>query len=75
MRAMKKILLVIMLLATVLPAAAVLKESNMEQTLGVLCEELSETHQEQKERMRFFENRNKEFRRSISRDLELCNNL
>ncbi len=72
---MKKILLVIMLLATVLPAAAVLKESNMEQTLGVLCEELSETHQEQKERMRFFENRNKEFRRSISRDLELCNNI
>lgn len=55
MRAMKKILLVIMLLATVLPAAAVLKESNMEQTLGVLCEELSETHQEQKARAERFE--------------------
>jgi len=72
---MKKIFLVIMLLATVLPAGAVLKESNMAQTLGVLCEELSETHKEQKARAERFEQRNKQFQRSIGRDLELCNNI
>ena len=44
----KYILMALMVLATVLPAGAVLKESNMVQTLGVLCEELSETHREQK---------------------------
>ena len=72
---MKKILMALMLLVTVLPAGAVLKESNMEQTLGVLCEELSETHQEHKERAQRFEQRNKQFQRSIGRDLELCNNI
>ena len=39
----KSILIVLAMLAVVLQAGAVLKESNMEQTLGVLCEELSET--------------------------------
>ena len=58
-----------------LPASAVLKEENMAQTLSVLCEELSETHQEQKERAKRFEQRNKQFQRSIGRDLELCNNI
>ncbi len=75
MMAMKKILLALMLLMAVLPAGAVLKEENMAQTLGVLCEELSETHQEQKERAQRFEQRNKQFQRSIGRDLELCNNI
>ena len=64
-----------MLLMAVLPAGAVLKEENMAQTLGVLCEELSETHQEHKERAQRFEQRNKQFQRSIGRDLELCNNI
>ena len=72
---MKKILMALLVLATVLPAGAVLKEGTMEQTLGVLCEELSETHQEHKERMQRFEQRNKQFQRSIGRDLELCNNI
>ncbi len=71
----KSILIVLAMLAVVLPAGAVLKESNMEQTLGVLCEELSETHQEHKERAERFEKRNKQFQRSIGRDLELCNNI
>ena len=65
----------LLVLATVLPAGAVLKESTMEQTLGVLCEELSETHKEQKERAARFEKRNQQFHRSIGRDLELCNNI
>ena len=72
---MKKIFMALLVLATVLPAGAVLKEGTMEQTLGVLCEELSETHQEHKERMQRFEQRNKQFQRSIGRDLELCNNI
>jgi hypothetical protein len=71
----KKILLVLLVLATVLPAGAVLKEANMEQTLGVLCEELSEAHKKQRERAKRFEQRNKQFQRSIGRDLELCNNI
>ena len=75
MTKMKKILMALLMLATVLPAGAVLKEGDMEQTLGVLCEELSETHQEHKERMKRFEQRNKQFQRSIGRDLELCNNI
>ena len=58
-----------------LPAGAVLKESSMEQTLGVLCEELSETHQEQKQWAASIERRNREFHRSLKRDLELCNNI
>ena len=72
---MKKILLVMLVLATVLPASAVLKEGNMEQTLGVLCEELSEAHKKQRERAKRFDQRNKQFQRSIGRDLELCNNI
>ena len=75
MTMMKKILVALLVLATVLPAGAVLKESSMEQTLGVLCEELSETHNEHKERAARFEKRNKQFQRSIGRDLELCNNI
>lgn len=71
----KKILLVMLVLAAVLPAGAVLKEANMEQTLGVLCEELSEAHKKQRERAKRFEQRNKQFQRSIGRDLELCNNI
>ena len=71
----KSILIVLAMLAVVLQAGAVLKESNMEQTLGVLCEELSESHQEHKERAQRFEQRNKQFQRSIGRDLELCNNI
>ena len=58
-----------------LEAGAVLKESTMQQTLGVLCEELSETHQEHKDRAKRFEKRNNEFKKSIGRDLELCNNI
>lgn len=72
---MKRILMALMILSAVLPASAVLKESNMEQTLGVLCEELSETHKEHKERAARFEKRNMQFHRSIGRDLELCNNI
>ena len=71
----RQLLLVLLVLATMLPASAVLKEENMAQTLSVLCEELSETHQEQKERAKRFEQRNKQFQRSIGRDLELCNNI
>lgn len=67
--------MVLLVLVTALQASAVLKESTMQQTLGVLCEELSETHKEQKERAQRFENRNKQFQRSIGRDLELCNNI
>ena len=40
-----------------------------------LMVELSNTHQEPKERMQRFEQRNKQFQRSIGRDLELCNNI
>ena len=58
-----------------LDTLAVLKESSMDQTLGVLCEELSDTHREHKEMMQRFEQRNKQFQRSIGRDLELCNNI
>ena len=75
MKTMKKILLVLLVLVAVLPASAVLKEENMEQTLSVLCEELSETHKEHKERAQRFEQRNKQFQRTIGRDLELCNNI
>jgi len=76
MMTMKKYICVMLLaLAMALPAGAVLKESNMAQTLGVLCEELSETHKEQKARAQRFEKRNKQFQRSIGRDLELCNNI
>lgn len=71
----RQLLLVLLVLAMMLPAGAVLKEENMAQTLSVLCEELSETHQEQKERAKRFEQRNKQFQRSIGRDLELCNNI
>ena len=72
---MKKILMTLLVLATVLPAGAVLKEGDMEQTLGVLCEELSDTHKEHKARMKSFEMRNGQFQKSIGRDLELCNNI
>ncbi len=72
---MKKILAILVVIMTVLDAGAVLKENNMQQTLSVLCEELSETHQEQKERAQRFERRNGQFQRSIGKDLELCNNI
>ena len=72
---MKKILLMLLVLATVLSAGAVLKEGSMEQTLSVLCEELTQTHQEQKERAARFEQRNKQFQKSIAKDLEQCNNI
>ncbi len=72
----KRFILTILLAVLVsIEAGAVLKESTMQQTLSVLCEELSETHQEQKERAERFEKRNKQFQRSIGRDLELCNNI
>ena len=71
----KQIWMALLVLATALQAGAVLKENTIQQTLGVLCEELSETHQEQKERAQRFESRNKQFKRSIGRDLELCNNI
>ncbi len=71
----KYILIALLVVMTALQGNAVLKESNMQQTLSVLCEELSETHQEQKERAKRFEQRNKQFQRSIGRDLELCNNI
>ncbi len=72
---MKKILTALLVIMTALEATAVLKESNMQQTLAVLCEELSETHQEQQERAQRFKQRNRQFQRSIGRDLELCNNI
>ena len=75
MRRIKIIFVLVCLCLTSLDALAVLKESSMDQTLGVLCEELSNTHQEHKERMQRFEQRNKQFQRSIGRDLELCNNI
>ena len=67
--------MILLVMAIALPAGAVLKEGNMDQTLNVLCEELSDTHKEHKERMQRFEQRNKQFQRSIGRDLELCNNI
>ena len=75
MRRIKIILIVVCWLISALEAGAVLKESSMDQTLGVLCEELSDTHKEHKEMMERFEQRNKQFQRSIGRDLELCNNI
>ena len=75
MRRIKIFFVLVCLCLTSLDALAVLKESSMDQTLGVLCEELSNTHQEHKERMQRFEQRNKQFQRSIGRDLELCNNI
>ena len=72
---MRRYIVALVVLVMALQAGAVLKESTMEQTLGVLCEELSETHQEQQERAARFESRNKQFQRSIGRDLELCNNI
>jgi len=71
----RTILAMAVMLITVMQAGAVLKESTMEQTLGVLCEELSETHNEQKERAKRFEKRNAEFKGRIAHDLELCNNI
>ena len=65
----------LVVLTTAIQASAVLKESTTQQTLGVLCEELSKTHKEQKERAQRFEMRNKQFQRSIGRDLEQCNNI
>ena len=75
MATMKKIFLALVMVLMALEAGAVLKESTMTQTLGVLCEELSETHQEQKDRAKRFEKRNADFKKSIGRDLELCNNI
>ena len=72
---MKKILMALVLLSATIQAGAVLKERTTQQTLGVLCEELSKTHQEHQERAQRFEMRNKQFKRSIGRDLELCNNI
>ena len=73
---MKKCICVaVLLLVTALQGGAVLKEGSMEQTLSVLCEELTQTHQEQKERAARFEQRNKQFQKSIAKDLELCNNI
>jgi hypothetical protein len=71
----KKIFLALAMVLITLEAGAVLKESSMQQTLGVLCEELSETHQEHKDRAKRFEKRNNEFKKSIGHDLELCNNI
>ena len=71
----KKIFLALAMVLITLEAGAVLQESTMQQTLGVLCEELSETHQEHKDRAKRFEKRNNEFKKSIGRDLELCNNI
>ena len=71
----KRFLMALVVLTTAIQASAVLKESTTQQTLGVLCEELSKTHKEQKERAQRFEMRNKQFQRSIGRDLELCNNI
>lgn len=72
---MRKIFVILMISVTALHASAVLKERSMSQTLDVLCEELSEMHQEQKERAERFEKRNEQFKRSIGRDLEQCNNI
>ena len=71
----KRFLIALVVLTTAIQASAVLKESTTQQTLGVLCEELSKTHKEQKERAQRFEMRNKQFQRSIGRDLEQCNNI
>ena len=71
----KRFLMALVVLTTAIQASAVLKESTTQQTLGVLCEELSKTHKEQKERAQRFEMRNKQFQRSIGRDLEQCNNI
>ena len=72
----KRIILVMAVaLLSVMQASAVLKEGTIAQTLGVLCEELSETHNEQRERAKRFEKRNAEFKNRIARDMELCNNI
>ncbi len=72
---MRRLLTTLLLLAAVLQAGAVLKENTIHQTLGVLCEELSETHQEQKQRAKLFETLNGQFQRNFDRDMELCNNI
>ena len=72
---MKRLIITLLIALSLTNAGAVLKERNMEQTLGVLCEELSDTHKEHKERAIRFEKRNQQFQRSIGRDLELCNNI
>ena len=64
-----------MVVLTAVDANAVLKESNMQQTLGVLCEELSDTHKEEKKRAERFEQRNKQFRHTIVAALEQCNSI
>ena len=58
MKTIKIFLIVAFGFLAVLDAGAVLKESSMGQTLGVLCEELSDTHREHKEMMQRFEQRN-----------------
>ena len=75
MKTIKIILVVSCWLLSSLNAGAVLKERTMEQTLGVLCEELSDTHKEMNERLLLFNNLNNQFQRSIGHDLELCNNI
>jgi len=71
----KAIILSLLVLFIGLPAGAVLKEKNMRQTLNVLCEELSNTHKEQRQRLQRFEQRNLGFKKQIGRDLELCNDI
>ena len=75
MKTIKIFLIVAWGFLTAMDAGAVLKESTMGQTLGVLCEELSDTHREHKEMMQRFEQRNKQFKSSIGKELELCNNI
>ena len=75
MKKVKNILLLVLVAFTAIDAYAVLKESNMQQTLGVLCEELSDTHKEEKQRAKRFEQRNKQFQKTIVGALEQCNNI
>jgi len=72
---MKKLMVMALVALFSLQAGAVLKERNMRQTLGVLCEELTTTHKEHQQNLKRFQSRNTGFKRSIRRDLELCNNI
>lgn len=58
---MRRLLILIVLMAAVFPMSAVLKERDMSQTLSVLLTELNTTHHEQLARVQRFEDMNRRF--------------
>jgi len=67
--------LLLMLLLLSMPAGAVLKERNMNQTLDVLCEELSKMHADQQKRLQRFNSRSDRFARQIMQTMSRCNQI